>query len=125
MKFLKNLSCAFTSGVIGALVLVLIATLVRGMPSDYNDFKIQLYRLLIWGGVWAILLIFPFYKKKWFLRGSIIGLLVILFNFIVLMPLSGKGFFAVNAGVSVFLGNIIFNYIWGIVAAIWYRITAE
>jgi len=70
---------------------------------------------------WALLLIIPFCGKRWFIRGSIIGLAVILFNFLVLMPLSGRGYFAVDAGWVVFFSNIGFNYLWGIVAALWYK----
>ncbi len=125
MKWLRNLSCAFTAGVIGAIVLVIVATLVRGFPSNVTSFKNELYRLLIWGGIWALFLVIPLLKEKWFVKGSLLGLIVILFNFIVLMPLSGRGFFAINAGLSVFLGNIIFNYIWGVVSAFWYHKVLE
>ena len=121
MKWLRNLSCAFTAGVVGAIALVIVATLVRGIPSNFASFKSELYRLLIWGGIWALLLVIPLFKERWFVKGSILGFIVILFNFMVLMPLSDRGFFAINAGLSVFLGNIVFNYIWGVVSAFWYK----
>ena len=121
MRLLRNLSCAFTSGIIGAMVLVGAQVLIQGVPSDMTTFKHNLYRLMIWGGVWALLLIIPFCGKRWFIRGSIIGLAVILVNFLVLMPLSGKGYFAVDAGWVVFFSNIGCNYLWGIVAALWYK----
>ena len=109
MKCLRNLSCAFSAGVIGAIVLLIVATLVRGVPDDFAAFKADIYRLLIWGGIWAIWLVVPILKEKWFIKGSIIGFMVIFFNFIVLMPLTGRGFFAIDAGLSVFFGNVVFG----------------
>ncbi len=117
MKFLNNLNAAFTSGLIGAIALVICLVLIFGQPTDL---KFTLYRLMIWGGIWGILLVLPIFTKHWFLRGSLIGITVILFNFIVLMPLSNQGFFASHASASMFFGNIILNYIWGIVAGAWY-----
>ena len=123
MKLTRDLSCGFAAGVVGAVVLMAVLTLMIGFPSEYTDFKIQLYRLMIWGGIWGLLLILPLLKQRWFIRGSLLGLTVILFNFIVLMPLSGRGFFAMNAGLPIFFGNIILNYIWGVVAGFWYHKT--
>jgi multisubunit Na+/H+ antiporter MnhB subunit len=125
MKPFKQLSAAFSAGVIGAVVLLIAATAYRGMPSNMDEFKQNAYRLLIWGGIWALLLVLPLYKSKWFLRGSLIGLMVILFNFIVLMPITGKGFFGINAGAETIIGNIVFNYIWGVVAGLWYHLAVN
>jgi len=55
-KHLRNLSSAFLSGVVGALALMITATLVRGFPSNFASYKSDLYRLLIWGGIWAFIL---------------------------------------------------------------------
>ncbi|MDE4949203.1 membrane lipoprotein, partial [Francisella tularensis subsp. holarctica] len=69
---------------------------------ELNDqFKYALYRLMLWGGFWAILFALPL-SKNIFIKSSIIALSVILFNFLVKMPLAGQGFFAVNAGTDVF-----------------------
>jgi len=121
MKYLQNLSYAFVSGVIGAAALMLAATLYQGVPDGYVAFKQRLYRLLVWGGIWALLLVIPVCKNKWFVRGIIISFIVIIFNFTVLMPLMGKGFFAAQGGKALFWGNIVFNAIWGIIAAAWYQ----
>lgn len=37
------------------------------------------------------------------------------------MPLVGQGFFASNAGAEVFIMNIVFNYIWAILAGLIYK----
>jgi hypothetical protein len=123
MKYLRNLSLAFSSGITGSIALLIAATIIRVIPSRMEDMKANIYRLLIWGGIWALLLALPILQKRWFIRGSILSITVILFNFIVLMPLSGAGFFAVHAGWTTFWSNIGFNYLWGIVAALWYSKT--
>ncbi len=121
-RYLANLSAAFAAGVVGAVILILIKTILYGMQGDYLLFKQAVYRLLVWGGIWALLLVIPLCKRRWFLRGSVLGVLVILFNFIVLMPITGGGFFASDLGWSVGLRNIILNYIWGVTAAGWYAL---
>ncbi|MFZ9035844.1 MAG: membrane lipoprotein [Francisellaceae bacterium] len=122
MKGLGRLSCAFSSGAIGAIALMVTVYIFKGATSDYKE---TLYRLMVWGGIWGLLLILPIFKNNWFIRGSLLAVLVILFNFIVLMPATGAGFFAYKAGLNVFFGNLIFNYIWGIVAAIWYQLAMK
>ena len=124
MNVLNKLSCAFVAGVIGAIVLDIIGILIYGAPHTFADFKAGLYQLCIWGGIWALLLAIPILKNRWFIRGSIIGILVILFNYIILSPLSGQGFFASQVPVSQALGNLL-NYIWGLVAALWFYLATK
>ena len=79
---------------------------------------------MVWGGVWAILFALPISKNIW-IKSSIIGLAVIFFNFLLLMPLQGKGFFGVNAGSTTIIMNIVFNFLWGIVAGVIYKAVAN
>ncbi|NIY55048.1 membrane lipoprotein, partial [Francisella noatunensis subsp. orientalis] len=46
------------------------------------------------------------------------------FNFLVNMPLSGQGYFGLNAGSEVIVLNIVFNSIWALLAGIIYRVIA-
>lgn len=50
-RYLVKLSVAFVVGVIGAVILVLVKSIIFGMPSDYLMFKQTGYRLLIWCGI--------------------------------------------------------------------------
>ncbi|API87803.1 membrane lipoprotein [Francisella uliginis] len=120
-NFLNNSFVGFVSGLISAMVLYFIFTFVRQQGIELDDqFKYTLYRLMVWGGVWAILFALPL-SKNILLKSSVIGLAVIFFNFLVLMPLSGKGIFASNAGVEVFVMNIVFNYLWALLAGFIYK----
>jgi uncharacterized membrane protein YagU involved in acid resistance len=108
------------AGLISACVLQSLRVVIfDGGISLTDDFKFNLYRLMIWGGVWAILFIVPFCKNI-IVRGFIIGIIVIMFNFMIKMPLAGLGFFGINAPASMILGNIFFNVLWGILAGIIY-----
>lgn len=119
-NFINKAFVGFMSGLISAGILLCIFTLIRekGVHLD-DDFKYNLYRLMIWGGVWAILFAFPLSKNIW-IKSSIIGLAVIFFNFLIKMPLAGQGFFATDASVEVFLMNIVFNYLWALLAGVIY-----
>ena len=114
----------FMAGLISAGLLFVIFTLLRQHTIVFTDqFKQDLYRLMIWGGVWAILFALPLSKNIW-IKSSIVGFAVIFFNFLVKMPLAGQGFFASNMPVQVFVMNIVFNYLWAILAGVIYiRVT--
>lgn len=121
MKSVANKVCVgFMSGLISAMILFVLFTFMKEHTMVLNaEFKQNLYRLMVWGGVWAILFILPL-SKNIFIKSSIIGITVILFNFLVKMPLAGQGFFAINAGMSAFMTNITFNYLWCLLAGIIY-----
>jgi hypothetical protein len=119
-NFANKSFVGFMSGLISAGILLCIFTLIREQTITLDDgFKYNLYRLMIWGGVWAILFALPL-SKNIFIKSSIIGLAVIFFNFIVLMPLQGRGFFASEAGSTAFIMNIVFNYLWALFAGLIY-----
>jgi hypothetical protein len=118
--FANKAFIGFMGGLISACILYFIFSLVLQKGIELNDeFKYSLYRLMIWGGVWAILFALPI-SKNIFIKSSIIGLAVIFFNFLVKMPLSGQGYFASNADTQVFVMNIVFNYLWALLAGLIY-----
>lgn len=124
-KILNRILIAFMSGLISAFVLLLVFTIIQNGALNFtDDFKYKLYKLMIWGGIWSILFALPI-NKNILIKSSIIGIAVIMFNFLVKMPLTGMGFFAINAGLGVFFMNIIFNYIWAILAGLVYVCAKE
>ncbi|AJI54181.1 hypothetical protein [Francisella philomiragia] len=123
-KLLGNVFIGFVSGLISACILYFIFTYIRQHGIYLNDdFKYTLYRLMVWGGVWAILFASPI-PKNILIKTVIIALAVIFFNFLVKMPLSGQGYFGLNAGSEVIVLNIVFNSIWALLAGIIYRVIA-
>jgi hypothetical protein len=120
-KYLNNIFIAYMSGLVSATIVEVIWILATNHNLNLTEeLKLELYRMMIWGGVWAMLFTLPFSKNIW-LKSSIIALVVILFNYMIRMPYSGDGFFASNAGSEVFLANIIFNISWALLAGFIYK----
>ncbi|WP_150468137.1 membrane lipoprotein [Francisella sp. SYW-9] len=121
-KILNNIFIAYVSGLISACVLYFAFTYAKQQGILLDDtFKYTLYRLMVWGGVWSILFASPV-PKNILIKTVIIGAAVILFNFLVLMPHAGQGYFGVNAGDEVIRMNIVFNSAWALVAGFIYRV---
>lgn len=120
----KKISYALIGGAFGAITVNLAVWAFYGFNS-YDDFTITLNRLMIWSCLWSLLLMIPKFDNQWFLKTISLACIVILFNFVVLMPFNGVGFFAFYAPLPVFLGNIIFNFVWCIVSGYWYHICLE
>lgn len=120
---INQILSSFASGAISAFILIFIFSFIQNFHIHLDDaFKYQLYRLMVWGGVWAIVLvIISLYTQKNFLKFIILGSLVVFFNFIVKMPLEGSGFFAIHAGLKTFLMNIVFNYLWALLTVFIYQ----
>ncbi|MCF6767478.1 hypothetical protein L3V86_03760 [Thiotrichales bacterium 19S11-10] len=116
---LRNFSYAFTSGIAGAILLCMLVHFLFGF-SNSDQLMSSLLKVMAWSSLWSLLLVIPILDKKWLLRAAILSSIVILFNFVVLMPLNGMGFFASNASLAVQIGNVIFNLAWCYVATYWY-----
>ncbi|MCF6806860.1 hypothetical protein L3V79_00420 [Thiotrichales bacterium 19S9-12] len=116
---LRNISYAFTSGIAGAILLCMLVHFLFGF-SNSDQLMSSLLKVMAWSSLWSLLLVIPILDKKWLLRAAILSSIVILFNFVVLMPLNGMGFFASNASLAVQIGNVIFNLAWCYVATYWY-----
>ncbi len=133
MISLKELSIAFTAGAIGALIITMLMwlevkygianSLSIKLPNLSGQALIQkIYKMMVWGGIWALLLLLPFAKSKWFFRGLIFSLLPSIVTFLYFAPNAGIGYFGINAGYLMPLNILILNAIWGIIAAWWFEV---
>jgi hypothetical protein len=107
-----RLSAAFAAGAVGALVnslAVQLAGQIRpgSAPALTSEW---LYPRLVWGGLWGLLLVLPLLRNRPVVRGLLISLAPSLARLTVFAG-------APTPIAAVFL----FNAIWGIAAAIWYR----
>lgn len=124
-RSLNRIFTAYMAGLISGLVIEIIWILVTTHGLNLNeDLKLELYRMMIWGGVWALILVSPFPKNIW-IRSAVMALIVILFNYMIRMPYSGDGFFASNAGDDVFYANLIFNCPWALLAGLIYSFASN
>ncbi|APC96687.1 membrane lipoprotein [Francisella frigiditurris] len=124
-KYLNKVFIAYMAGLVSALVIELLWILATTHNLNLTEeLKFEIYRMMIWGGVWATLFALPISKNIW-VKSTIIALIVILFNYMIRMPYSGDGFFASNADSGLFYANIIFNFPWAFLAGFIYDKTIE
>lgn len=77
-----------------------------------------LYPRLVWGGLWGVLLLIPLWRERWVLRGLAFGLGPTLVQLFVVFPLKAqKGAAGLELGALTPLFVLIFNSVWGLVAA--------
>jgi hypothetical protein len=96
---LRKISCAYTGGALGALVdsvniwflgkIGLTSLLGIGLQPGFT--MSWLYPRLVWGGIWALLLLLPFLQTRLFLRGMLFSLLPSAMMLFMVSPLWARG----------------------------------
>lgn len=123
MHLARNLTLAFGCGAFGVLVIFAVLFVVTkaglgttlGLPSVPQKMPEFLYSRLVWGGIWGFLLVLPFLTPRWVLRGIVIGLLASAASIFYFHPALQK------AQIGLIIAILVFNLIWGVAAAGWYR----
>ena len=126
---LRKISGAFTGGVLGGLVdSINIWLMGKYGISDAIGLEMQpemqapwLYQRMIWGGIWMLLLLLPFWKKRYVLRGVIFSLLPSAMMLFIVLPSMGKGMLGLGFGYVTPFVVVGLNFIYGIVASSWYH----
>jgi len=127
MTAFRKPSIAFAAGAFGSIILFLIVYLliaggIMRVPANLAasfQSKAFLYRIIVWGGIWALALVLPVLEKQWWLRGIVLGVIVSLANMFYFTPsLQGA-----PALMVAFL--FILNMVWGFAAAFWYAHVAR
>ncbi len=81
-----------------------------------------LYPRLVWGGIWGILFLLPFMKRRLFSKGLVLSLGPSLVQLFLVFPIkANKGVMGLDLGTLTPLLVLIFNAVWGLAAAIWLR----
>lgn len=127
MWFLRNLGIGYASGAVGALGLFgagwLAARIGLGglfglPPAEAMAFPAAYYKPLVWGGVWGLLLAIPLFTRLWWFRGIVLGLLAT-----AAIPLYFNVALQQNPAMTrIVIYAAIFNVIYGLVAAAFYRL---
>jgi len=128
---IRKLSGAFTGGAIGGLldsvniwVLSSIGiTSLLGVSMKPEFTAPWLYQRMVWGGIWMILLLLPLWENRTVLRGCIFSLLPSAMMLFMVFPGMGKGVLGFGFGTLTPIVVICLNFIYGIVAAFWYKAT--
>ena len=83
-----------------------------------------LYPRIVWGGIWALLFVFPFMTSKPIKKGVILSIFPTLVQLLVVFPLkANKDYLGIDLGLLTPLFVIIFNAIWGIFAGLVIRLS--
>ena len=128
----RKISGAFTGGALGALIdsanIWLLGqagvTAMLGISLRPQFTAPWLYPRLVWGGIWAMLLILPFYRQKTALRGILMSLVPTTMMLVMVFPEMGLGLLGLKAGLLTPLLVLLLNFIYGLVASFWYKACA-
>ena len=126
---LRNISGAFAGGAMGALidsinVWILFHTgalALLGISMRVELTGPWLYPRLVWGGIWALLLLLPFLKNKVALRGILMSLFPSAMMLFKVLPGMGKGLLGLELGLFMPVMVVALNFIYGMIAAFWYK----
>ena len=118
----------FTAGFIGAAAVLLAARLMflvgigpaLGVTSPLPLAPPDVYRPLVWGGLWGVPL--AFILRQLTSRHRLVGFLYFLAPvaalFLVFMPMAGAGFFGWNRGPGIMVHAVLANAPYGIVTTL-------
>jgi hypothetical protein len=129
LSVIQRVAICFASGVVGALAVVLFSHVLfrlglsatLGVKAPGSLKSPDIYKPLFWGGLWGI----PFglfIKAAWmqvYLFGLLYFLAPVLALFLFFLPMSGAGYFGLQAGGPKFtLYLLLVNLPFGIVTAL-------
>lgn len=119
---LRNLTLGFACGAIGGLawfagIWIGIKTgLIPAAMEPTLLAKTMLYKQMIWGGVWGILLAVPILTRTWWLKGFILGCIATAVAIFFFTQGGLAGWPAQRIAIAVVLNGVF----WGMSAAFWY-----
>ncbi|MCF8034934.1 MAG: hypothetical protein K9K66_19365 [Desulfarculaceae bacterium] len=130
MSFVSKMSNGFAAGALGGLANALAVwlagaagiTLALGVKIAPPLNKAMIYQRMVWGGVWGLAFLLPILRGSVFWRGLVISLGPTLVTLLVVFPYqAGKGMWGLDLGVLTPAFVVLFNAIWGWVAAAWLK----
>ncbi len=120
----KSIAIGFTSGAIGGIANVLFLTIMTFIgiksfidPGNIPAFKAFLYKQMVWGGFWGIIMAMIYMPKNWLLRGIIFGLITAAVVFFYILPMKGLGIAGLEKGIHIPLLVLGADLTWGIVTS--------
>jgi hypothetical protein len=129
---LRIISITFSAGAMGGLVNSL-AVWLAGLWGITAAFSVKiapaltvawLYPRIVWGGLWGFLFLLPMMRSRWLTRGLLFSLGPTLVQLFIIFPYKAhKGLMGFELGLFTPLFVVVFNMIWGVIAALWLRLT--
>lgn len=133
-KIIQKLTIVFSSGCFGGLVNTLAVWFfgASGITAAFNV-KIApsltvayLYPRIVWGGIWGILFLLPFFRDSIILRGMVYSLAPTFVQLVIIFPIkANQGIMGLDLGVLTPLFVLFFNAVWGVSAAGWLNLVEK
>ncbi|MBQ0834373.1 hypothetical protein [Marinobacter sp.] len=123
-----RLSALFAAGCLGGLATVLTLWLfgILGISGALGVGLAppltppMIYSFMIWGGIWGFAFLLPLGSLNMFARGLLLSLGPTIVQLLVVFPMKmGVGVLGLDLGTLTPLLVLIFNGVWGLVAAWW------
>jgi len=129
----RKISSAFTAGALGGLVNsiavwlfgLLGITAVMGVKLAPHLSPKWLYPRIVWGGLWGLLFLLPLMRGSVFVRGFVYSLAPTFVMLFIIFPKMGKGVYGLSLGTLTPVLVVLFNFMWGVAAAFWFRNSGE
>jgi hypothetical protein len=127
----KNALICFSAGCLGALVNSLVVWLCGyyGLNQDLGVAiapslsKFWLYPRIVWGGLWGLLFVLPFFKGGTFGKGFLVSLFPSAAQLFVFFPFyQYQGVAGLELGLLTPVLVVFFNAVWGWVTAVSIRL---
>lgn len=123
---MKKLLVCFSAGCLGALANSLVVWqfgelgIARwaGVAIAPSLSAAWLYPRIVWGGIWGLLFVLPFLKTRFLLKGSLLSLLPTAVQLLFIFPyMAHKGLAGLSLGMWTPAFVLVYNWVWGVVAA--------
>ena len=133
-KLTRNLLIVFSAGCAGGLANSIIVWLfgLMGIPQLLGVSiapsltPAWLYPRIVWGGIWGILFLLPFFDQRIITKAFIYSLGPTLVQLFIVFPFKAKkGFMGIELGTITPLFVILFNFVWGITTAVLIKIAKK
>ncbi len=127
---MKKLLVCFAAGCLGALVNSLVVWQFGELGiARWSGVAIApslsagwLYPRIVWGGIWGLLFMLPFFKTRFLLKGFLLSLLPTAVQLFFIFPYqASKGLAGLSLGMWTPLAVLVFNWVWGLVTAVTIR----
>lgn len=127
-SFIRKLSLVFASGCFGGLLNAIVVWLF-GRAEITAQFGVKLapsltppylYQRAVWGGIWGLLFVLPFFKNRPLAQGLVFSLGPTVVQLFVIFPnYLNRGMMGLELGNLTPLFVVFFNAVWGVAAALW------
>lgn len=123
---MRKLMLCFAAGCAGALVNSL-AVWICGKYGITELFGVAMapeltpewiYPRIVWGGIWGFLFLLPIWNAKPLAKGAFLSIFPTISQLLVIFPIQAhKGYLGLELGLLTPVFVIVFNLIWGWIAA--------